>query len=325
MPPTGTDAAIDAAINKFDNPTGDNDATNKGADNTQSTEKTTPKRTEGDANQGGDAGGKSTDSDTKTAPEDEGGYLAGDEPEDYDRSVDAPLDEDKPQVTSTDATKTPPGMSPEQAYIYEGLPTIVARGVINGKPQAIQVKVAQQLPDDFAFASKRDELMFNQAVAEQVQAARDLQGQFKQQEMTKTTEKFERDENNAIQADIRSLQQAGDIPRFTLSPSDPKFDDTPGAKQVQEVLDLYNKENEDFRAGKTLYRVSFKQAYRLYKAEASAKTADESQNQEDKARKDVTRKTAPGASTTPTELTKPRVAPNTSTRDLLERIELMDL
>lgn len=237
-------------------------------------------------------------------------------------------DEEGEEEPSDKPVDAPNNLSPDLQYVVDNLPTLSVRGKTsgNGTPKTFQVKAAGQLPEDFEFVSKREELLFTQALAGQELKAQQLQSQYYQDQQSKAASEFTEKENKDIRRDIGALQRDGKLERFKLQPNDPKFNDDPAVKQAQEVIDFMNQRNTEYleaaNKGGVLYHLSFRDAYNLMGQQTPPK-APTKQQQEDKERKDITRKGAGAASSAPTGGSK---APGYSyVGDLKDMVDMMGL
>lgn len=270
----------------------------------------------GDA--GGDPGAK-TDPAANSEPksDDSEGYIADEGGEEADEAS-----------PKEDKAGEPSGLSPDLQYVVDNLPTLYVRGKTSadGAVKTFQVKAAGQLPEDFEFATKRDELLFTQALAGQELKAQQLQSKYYQDQQSKAANDFSERENRDIRKDIGDLQREGKLARFKLQPNDAKFNDDPAVKQAQEVIDYMNEVNgkylEAANKGGVLYHLSFRDAYRLMQQDAPPK-AETKQAKEDKERKDVTRKGAGSASSAPSGGAK--VPGYAFAGDLKDMVDLMDI
>lgn len=254
-----------------------------------------------------------------TNPEQEEGYLAdetGDEP-------DEPRQPSVPDATPPPATGN---LTPEQQYIYDNLPTINVRGA-DGR--VYSVKVDTELPESFDFASKAEERSFYRDLTAQELNARELRNQFMQTANAQQATQFEERENESIRQDVADLQREGALPKFKLKVDDPKFNDDPAAKQMQEILDVMSERNEqylqEFQQGRAYRHIGFKEAYDVWAKTSKEGKAHTEQQQEDKQRRSLADKvtTRPGLSVS--EMPKPIVRSGTSTRDLMARIDALDI
>jgi hypothetical protein len=255
---------------------------------------------------GGSEGDPGGDKGTEGAAEDTG-YVADEGDEDEDE---APVDK---------TGKEPSSLSPDLQYVVDNLPTLQTRGK-DGK--TYQVKAAGQLPDDFEFATKKDELLFNQALAGQELKAQQLQAQYNQNQQNQAANDFSEKENKDIRRDIGALQREGKLGKFQYAPDDPKFNDDPAVKDAQKVIDFMNEANAKYleaaNKGGVLYHLSFRDAYNLMPKDAPTNTA---QQQEDKQRKQVARQTAGAASSAPTQQRTPTYY-GVDLKDMVDQMEL---
>lgn len=250
-----------------------------------------------------------------------------DEPEGY--TADEFEDEEEPGTTPEPETpKAQPeidtsGLSPEAKFIVDGLPYITARIKDGEGFKEVQIKSWTQLPEDVEFASKRDEIAFNNAINAQEHQARQLQQDFRQKEQTDNVRKFQELEDLATQKDISKLQRAGDLPRFKAKPADPDFDKDPATKQIQEIMDFMNKRNEEYTKayndGGPYRRLGFEEAYHVY-ARTHEVTTD-AETREDEERRRVNPKVNVGRGLSNAEFKKSVIPSGTTTRDILAMID----
>lgn len=281
---------------------GDVDSGDKGDDS---------KGSDGDAGGTDKDAGKSSDKDVDKA-DDDGGYIA-DELE--EGGADKKQDElDQPQ----------PDLSPELKYIVDHLPTLTVRGKqADGSVKTFSVKAAGQLPEDFEFSSKREEMMFVQALSAQESKAQSLQATYQREQQQAQATKYSVQENADIRSDIADLQREGSIPKFKYPPSDKRFTTDTGVKAAQEVMEFMNEKNQAYAKTGKLYRVSFKDAYEMMGKRTTDTKQDDKQASEDKERKKITRQMAGSGSTSARTLAKPR--PAASMQDLINRLDSYDL
>lgn len=192
---------------------------------------------------------KVEEAEEKEEPVEDDGYTADDLEEEPAPSETNPIDPSK--------------LPTREQWIYESLPSITVRGA-DGKEHT--VKIAQELPGDFEFATKRDEAIFNQSLASQENRATKLLGEWEDKQQTETADKFRQQERLDIQADIASLQKSGDLPKFKVRPDDAAFKDDPGVKEVQKYIDFYEQRNMEYAKEGKAYRISFKDAVDIYNA-----------------------------------------------------------
>lgn len=234
----------------------------------------------------------------------------------------------QPSPSPTDATPPPPAgnLTPEQQFIYDNLPTLSVRGKDG---HMYNVKVDTELPESFDFASKADERSFYRDLTAQELNARELRNQFMQSANAQQAANFEERENESIRQDVADLQREGVMPRFKLKVEDPKFDGDPAAKQMQEILDVMTDRNEqylkEFQQGRSYRHIGFKEAYDVWAKTSKEGKAHTEQQKEDRERKGIADKVTSRPGLAQAELAKPVVRSGTSTRDLMARIDAMDI
>lgn len=201
--------------------------------------------------------------------------------------------EAKPEESEEKEETQTPSLNSEMKYIVDNLPEVTARIIVDGKPTDVSVKSYTQLPQDVEFASKRDELAFLNAMTNQENRARELQQEFKSKEQQKESNEFEQRENAAIRDDITELQNAGKLPKFKVDANSPGFNDDPGTKEVQKVLDFMNKKNEEYlnryNNGYAYRHIGFAEAYDMMPETRQQEAQKVAQDQEDKARQQTNR------------------------------------
>lgn len=252
--------------------------------------------------------------DDKKEPEDEG-YTADD-----GANEEEPKPKEELKIKEPDTT----GMNDVSKYIIENLPLITTRlKDTDGSIKEVQVKSWTQLPNPVEFASKRDELAFNNAMTSQEITAHNLQNKYQQNKQTDDLKDFERRENEAIREDIATLQRAGDLPKFKVKVDDPEFDNDPGAQEVQKVLEFMNKANENYlkayNEGKAYRHIDFSTAFALY-ARANPTKADD-QKKEDQERKEMANKVAGNRGLASTGIKKPTAPQGATVQQILDRID----
>lgn len=216
-------------------------------------------------------------------------------------------------------------LSPEQSFIFNSLPDINVQAA-DGKYYTI--KVPSQLPADFEFANKREEIIFNQNVAAQELNARDLQNQFKSQESTRQGTEFQEKVNASVRSDVAELQREGIFPKFKTPIDSPNFEKDAAAVEMQSVLDLMETKNAGFleqaQKGQPFRFVGFKEAYDIYTAQQARAERQKNVSNEDSARKTIAKKSSNSAGAYEPNIVKPSVRPGTTTRDLLAEIDAME-
>lgn len=251
---------------------------------------------------------KSADGDEK--PAEDSGYVADEE------------DGGEPTEPVT-PTKTeepiPSGLTPDLQYVVDRLPVLSVRG----KDRTYQVKAAGQLPEDFEFASKREELIFNQSLAAQELKADKLLAEYNNNQQQETYRKYSDQENADIRHDIGDLQRENELPKFQYLSTDPKFNDDPAVKAVQEVMDYMNEKNQDYINKSKPYRITFRDAYQQMVRQIQKETpTDTKQKKEDTERKNVSRSTSQGRSASSAPVSKPVVSRNME--ELMAKLDNMD-
>ena len=216
-------------------------------------------------------------------------------------------------------------LSPEQSFIFNSLPDINVQAA-DGKYYTI--KVPSQLPADFEFSNKREEIIFNQNVAAQELNARDLQNQFKSQETQRQGTEFQEKVNASVRSDVAELQREGIFPKFRTPIDSPNFEKDAAAIEMQSVLDLMETRNagylEQAQKGQPFRFVGFKEAYDIYTAQQARAERQKNVSNEDSARKTIAKKSSNSAGAYEPNLVKPSVRSGTTTRDLLAEIDAME-
>ncbi len=215
--------------------------------------------------------------DIKEAEEEIEGYFA-----------DEGIDEEEPEEITSDG-------SPQEElakYILDGLQPINVIGTSNGKNINLNVKVADQLPDDFQFSSAKDQARFNQSISANAIHARQLADQYLNNQQQQQAVQFEAQERREIAQDIAKLQRAGELQTFTPGL---KVDEDPRAETAREVLKLYEEEkNRRYevynREGGLLRLPSYEDIYYRWKQQKGSVNSE--QKQEDTERKTITSRSA---------------------------------
>lgn len=214
------------------------------------------------------------------------------------------------------------GLNDETKYIVDNLPYITARIKDGDGVKEVQVKSPTQLPENFEFASKRDELLFINAQNAQENRALVLQSKFQQDQQNTQTQQFEERENAMIREDVAQLQKEGELARFKTKMDDPKFDEDPTTQEVQKVMDFMENRNQQYLAeynqGRPFRHIGFREAFYMYQRTEAPKTA---QAQEDKERKELANRLTGNQGLTSTEMKKATVRSGTRIEDILNRIE----
>lgn len=261
-----------------------------------------------------DAGGteEPTEPDGDSEKGDEEGYFA---------------DEGQDEVEKEDLATDKGNPTDMGSWVLEQLPSIQVVGVNKeGEQVSISVKRAEDLPTDFEFSNKRDELIFSQNIADQTNRAVNLISKWNNDQQQASATKFSEQENRDIQGDIASLQREGVLNRFRYQPNDERFEKDPAVKTMQEVLDYYNAENqkrytESQRTGRLFSRLSYRDAFYLnQRANTASKQSTAEQTKADTSRKAATKVLAKGAKSQGDAGTtnRPRLRKNAGVDEIIE-------
>jgi len=199
-------------------------------------------------------------------------------PKEEEKKVEEPVEEPETEVEAIEEDDEPePKQEPLeswQKYVLDNLPNIQVVGHEEGKKdKTFTVKRLEDLPDDFEFASKRAELAFNAALSAQEINARELVGQYRQEELSRNVKEAQAQDAIDVQSDITALQREGVLPKFQYDSTDPKFNTDPAVKEANEIYDLYEKTNKAYleayqKTGRT-YKISYRDAAdKFYAAKA---------------------------------------------------------
>lgn len=239
---------------------------------------------------GGESHSESQASGSKSEPE---GYYADEGLEDEEITPETPVT--KPEL--------PTNYSAEEQYIAQNIGRpINVRIKVGDQIQTVQAYSVDNLPDNFEFPSEKDRTQAQLGFDSIIRKAEQLQRDYQQNQQTTQAQQYEDRENRDIQRDIGYLQRQKDqgkdgLDLFKYTPDDDRFDSDPAVKEMQEVLDYYNKENQarfenSQRNGSLYNRLSFRDAFRLYRQDNPK--VGKKQEIEDKQRTDVTRTLAKG-------------------------------
>ena len=239
------------------------------------------------------------------------GYIADEVEDEGTKGTEPGKSQEQPSQTQT--------LTPELQYVVDRLPLLSVRG----KDRSYQVKAAGQLPEDFEFASKHEELVFNQALAAQEFKAQQLLNEYNSNKQRETFEEYSAKENEDIRHDIGDLQRENELPRFQYLPNDKRFNDDPAVKAVQEIMDYMQEKNDAYAKANRPYRITFRDAYdQLQKQIAKSNPDTSAQAKEDKERAEVSRRTGAGRTANNTPAPKARVS--RSMEDLMAQIDNYD-
>jgi hypothetical protein len=337
-----TDAIVDQAIAKIE-------AEEAGL-KPDDTKKESPKDADTGKSESKEDAGKSTDDAPAEVKYDKDGKRI--ENAEDDKKVDDDEEESKEgEFTADDAVETEepkqeaPKEAPkdatgivlsaaEQQYIVQNIgEPLVIRGTrgVGDDAKEVEIKVfsPQEIPADFKFASEQQLLVAQEGFRRLENKAQDLLGKFRQDQSSNQAADFERRENESIREDIAELQKAGRFPKFTVRPGEANFDDSPEAKQVTDVLKFMNERNqyylEQYNQGRAYRHIGFAEAFseweRTNPDRQASKKAAEDQRAEDEARKSTAENGQSNRGMSSTNIVKPTVAPGTTTRDILARID----
>jgi hypothetical protein len=269
--------------------------------------------------EGKEAESEPTEESEEASEDDEGYAIDGDGEADEEDNVEEP---DQPEQSSVDTTN----LTPEQRYIIDKVTplAITVRGVVgDGELKEYKVLAPEQLPQGFRYVDEREASIANKQFALIENEATRFQNEYRNQQSQKQTQDFVARENAADTADIGRLQREHVIPMFKLQQNDPNFENDPGVKLVQEVLDFKEQKNnqysKEYNAGRPFKHIGFEEAFLMYQREHPE--SDSLQKAEDQARKDQARRTKSTKGTPTAEVKKVTVHSGISSRDLDALIE----
>lgn len=240
--------------------------------------------------------------------------------------VDRKITEDTPTDEVETASVDTSGLNDEGKYIVDNLPNIVARIMDGDKVKELQVKSWTQLPDDVAFATKRDELAFMNALTAQENRALALQNQFRQTQQTEQAKTFEKLEDDSVWTDVAELQKEGLIPKFTGPKDNPTFKTDADAERVEAVMDYMRDRNKQYLAeynqGRPYRHIGFKEAYYMYDRQNPADKPE--QEKEDTNRREVADHMNVNRGLASKEFKRPIIKPGTRLSEVLDRIDAQE-
>ena len=194
----------------------------------------------------------------------------------------------------------PNDLSPELKYIVDNLKPLKVRGSteVDGEIKEFEVYDPSQLPQGFRYEDDRARDIANKAFFTMETRAQQLLNDFRGQESQKAAKAFKEAEEKADWSDIASLQRSGDLPKFKLKPTDPKFDEDPASQLIEKVLDYKDEINqkylEEANSGAPYRHIGFEDAYRRYVRANPQEKHSEAEKQEDKDRQKLAMKTRGG-------------------------------
>ena len=253
---------------------------------------------------------------TEPADDDDSAYT-------IDEGEEEAEDEEPAPTNSTQAS--PNQFTAEQQYILDNISPIRVRGEVDGKVNEYEVLAPDQLPQGFKFLDDRDMALATKSFAMLETKAEQLQNEYRNQATVKAGQEFKAKEDAAYRQDIGALQRSGDLPKFTVAPTDPKFEQDPNVQLVQDILDFKEAQNQkymdEYNAGRPYKHIGFEEAFRMFKREQPAK-ANKAQVKEDAERKNVAKRTT-GSKSNKADAPRPRTVLRSS-RDIDSFIENLD-
>jgi hypothetical protein len=232
-----------------------------------------------------------------------------------EKSKDEPVDDTKDD-SDTEVADNRPAFNPEdslETFVYEGLESIT---VIGKDGKEYDVKVPEELPDDFEFRTVKEEKLFDQAMIRQSANAEKLVGSYNEQQQVATQQSY----NNTLRSEIDAAIESGRIPKFDGKAINPNGK---GEQRAQAVLDYMNELNNDLaKAGKT-YRVqSFEHALTLLEANEAKEKLAEYQKQINEGKKSVASMSPSSGQDGAGEQPKPKTMPrNMSATDFVSMLD----
>lgn len=230
--------------------------------------------------------------------------------------VDGEKDDDKPEPKEKEPEKpVDTQYTPEQKYILDNLPVIKVRGVVGDdeKVQEFSVYDPRQLPENFKYLSDREHDIAVKDFGLIEQRATSLQQEFRNQETTKAQKSYKEQEEKADWEDIAAMQKSGDLSLFKVKPTDKDFDNDETAQLIEKVIEFKDEINkkhlETYNAGGPYRHIGFEDAYHKY-VRLNPPKKDDKQEQEDKDRKDLARRTRGTNSDAAKGGTKPPILQN---------------
>ena len=250
------------------------------------------------------------------------------------KSEDDPKEEPKTEDPKVEDVKTPDPEPEEddtpikelpawQKYVYDGLPDIQVVGHEgDNKDKVYTIKRAEELPDDFEFASKRAELIFNASISSQELNARELLQKYKAEQQQNDYQEWKNKEALDIQSDITALQKEGVLPAFKYDEDDSKFNDDPAVKEANAIYDLYEKRNNSYAKNNQAYRITYADAADIYYARENRNRPDKETKPEVKAERDKVASQVSAPSGASTDQAKKTMPPGSSMQDVLKLYKL---
>jgi hypothetical protein len=243
------------------------------------------------------------------------------EADNTDEDADAESDDDEAEDdedeedddTADEGLETEPGSI--QEYIIERLPTLTVKGK-DGK--TYNIKVAEELPEDFEFENKRAEMLFTQQLVDQNQEIHKLATEFNNKQAEAQANATRLSDARAVSNELTELQDEGLLPKFKEKVSSTKLQKDPAYLEAQEVFKKMQDMNKNYAKKGLPYRVGLRDALREIQLN---KLTEKDQTRKTKAteeRKKVASKLAGGGSTKEANV-KPRVQRGETISDILDR------
>lgn len=207
---------------------------------------------------------------TAEATEEPGGYFAD---EGIDNSEPTPA----PTAQPVQENVLPNNFTAEEQYIAQNIgQPITVRIKVGDSIQTVQAYSPANLPEGYVYASQADHDRAILGFDALTRKAEQLQVQYRNEQMQKTANEFAAQEDADIQRDIAFLQREKAAGRDgldlfkTLDVNDPEFEKDPAVKEMQDILEFYNSENqarwEQSQRNRTQYRpLTYRDAFRLYR------------------------------------------------------------
>ena len=233
---------------------------------------------------------------------------AEDEPSGYyaDEGLDDGAVEPQSTPPAPQANPLPQSFTAQEQYVAQniGQPiTVRIKDTPDGAVRSVQAYSPENLPDNFYFATERDRLSAQLGFDSLSRKAEGLIEKYNQQEVQKKAQDFSSQEDRDIQRDIAYLQRnkaAGKdgLDLFKYPPNDPRFENDPSVKEMQQVLEYYNQENQSRwqdsqRSGRQYRPLTYRDAFKIYRADNPVTTP--TQKKEDTERQDISRSLARGS------------------------------
>lgn len=158
-----------------------------------------------------------------------------------------------------------PELPPANKYVYDKLPFITVKGkTADGKFKDFKVKIPDELPDDFEFASGKELALYNAKVADQSNLATKYFQDYQKEQQEAQIKTMQAQEEREIVADMIELQNDGILPKFKYAASDKRFNDDEAVKEVNKILKYHEDMNKKYVETGKMYRIPFNVAVKSY-------------------------------------------------------------